>query len=76
MNYLLGFDPAISVEFLTSTGLVKVGHSRNPTAIIVVKSEWDIFMLEEKLDALMETVNKISISGQRHFFINIGDKKN
>ena len=75
LNCLLGFDQAISVEFLISAGLIKVGHSRNPTAVIVVKSEWDKFILEEKLGDLMETVNKTSISGQRHFFINIGDKK-
>jgi hypothetical protein len=63
LNCLLGFDQAISVEFLISAGLIKVGHSRNPTAVIVVKSEWDKFILEEKVGDLMETVNKTSISG-------------
>jgi hypothetical protein len=55
LNCPLGFDQAISTEFLISVGLIKVGHSQNPTADIVVKSEWDRFILEEKLGNLMET---------------------
>ena len=75
LYYLLGFDQSIGAEFMCSTGLIKVGHSRNPNATIIIKSEWDKFILEEKLHDVMEAVNQTSISGQRHFFINIGDKK-
>jgi len=72
----LGFDAETSIQFSLFTGLIKVGHSRNPTATIVVKSsEWDEFLVEERLDNLMEAVNQTSICGQRHFFINLGDKK-
>ncbi len=60
---------------MCSTGLIKVAHSQNPNATIVIKSEWDKFILEKKLHDVMEAVNQTLISGQCHFFINIGDKK-
>jgi hypothetical protein len=71
----LGFDAETSKQFLMFIGLIKVGHSRNPTATIVVKSEWDKFLVEERLENLTEAVNQASIRGQRHFFINLGEKK-
>jgi hypothetical protein len=37
-------------------GLIRVGHSQNPTATIVIKAEWDKFLIEEKLHDLMETI--------------------
>ncbi len=71
----MGFNQLIGAEFMCSTGLIKVGHSQNPNATIVIKSEWDKFILEEKLHDVMEAVNQNSISSQHHFFINIGDKR-
>ena len=70
INYLLGFDQKTAVQFLISTGLIKEGHSRNPSAIVVVTAEWDKFILEEGLEDLMESVNKTKL----HYFINIGAK--
>jgi len=70
INYLLGFDQKTAVQFLLSTGLIKEGHSRNPSAIVVVTAEWDKFILEEGLEDLMESVNKTKL----HYFINIGAK--
>jgi hypothetical protein len=37
----LGFDHHIGVQFLCSVGLSKVGNSRNLSATVVVKAEWD-----------------------------------
>jgi hypothetical protein len=34
INSLLGFDAETSIQFLMFTGLIKVGHSQNPTATI------------------------------------------
>jgi hypothetical protein len=56
--YLLGFDQSIGAEFMRSTGFIKVGHSQNPNATVVIKSEWDKFILEEKLHDVMEAVNQ------------------
>ena len=63
LYYILGFDTAIRKEFLCSTGLIRVGHSQNPTATIVIKAEWDKFLIEEKLHDLMERVNQSLMSG-------------
>ncbi len=63
LYYILGFDTVIGKEFLCATGLKRVGHSRNPTATIVVKAEWDKFFIEEKLHDLMERVNQSLMSG-------------
>jgi hypothetical protein len=43
--YLSGFDQSVGDEFMCLTGLslVKVGHSQNPNATTVTKSEWDKF---------------------------------
>jgi hypothetical protein len=54
---------------------MKVGHSRNATATVVVKAEWEKFVIEENLCNLIEGVNQTSISGMKHFFINIGGKE-
>jgi hypothetical protein len=69
--YLLGFDQKTGMEFLKSSGLIKEGHSRNSSAIVVVMAEWDQFIVEERLVDLMEPVNKT----KKNYFINIGDKK-
>jgi hypothetical protein len=73
--YRLGFNQSIGAEFMCSTGLIKVGHCRNSNATIVIKSEWDKFILEENLHDAMEAVNQASISGQRHFLLMLEIKR-
>ncbi len=60
---------------MRAAGLVKVGHSRNPNAIVVIKDEWERFMVEQKLSDTMETVNKSHVDRDRLLFTNFGDKK-
>jgi hypothetical protein len=62
------------VEFLCSAGLMKVGHSRNPNSVVVVKAEWDKFIIEQKLFDLVEGINQTAVSNKWHFFINFGSK--
>jgi len=38
--------------------LMKVGHSRNSKATMVVKAEWEKFIIEENLSSLMEGANQ------------------
>ena len=73
--YLLGFKEDVGIEFMRAAGLVKVGHSRNPNAIVVIKDEWERFMVEQKLSDTMETVNQSYVDRDRLLFINFGDKK-
>jgi hypothetical protein len=73
--YLLGFKEDVGIKFMRAAGLVKVGHSRNPNAIVVIKDEWERFMVEQKLSDTMETVNQSYVDRDRLLFINFGDKK-
>jgi hypothetical protein len=75
LSYLLGLKHSVGIEFLCSAGFLKVGHSRNANAIVVVAAEWDMFLVEEKLTDILEPVNRTVVGGQRHYFINIGSKK-
>jgi len=63
------------MQLLVSTGLIKIGHSSNSSAIVVVKAEWDKFIHEERLQDLMEVPNRTQVGNDRYFFINLGDKK-
>jgi hypothetical protein len=72
---LLGFDHGTSMQLLVSTGLIKIGHSSNSSAIVVVKAGWDKFVHEERLQDLMEVPNRTQVGNDRYFFINLGDKK-
>lgn len=45
ITHFLGFEHAVGVEFLCTTGLLKVGNSRNPHITVVVQSEWEKFVL-------------------------------
>jgi hypothetical protein len=54
---------------------MKVGHSRNSKATMVVKAEWEKFIIEENLSSLMEGANQTFVEEGRHFFINIGSKE-
>ena len=53
---------------------MKVGHSRNPNSVVVVKAEWDKFIIEQKLFDLVEGINQTAVSNKWHFFINFGSK--
>ncbi len=57
LTYVLGLKHSVGIEFLCSAGLLKVGHSRNPNATVVVTSEWEKFIVEEQLTDLVESVN-------------------
>jgi hypothetical protein len=64
-----------NIQFLCSTGLLKVGNSRNPNATVVVKAEWDKFINEQGLSSLLEPINQTSISNKRHYFIHFGRRE-
>jgi hypothetical protein len=70
LTHYLGFEHPIGVQFLCSTGLLKVGNSRNPNATVVVKVEWDKFINEQGLCSVLEPINHTSISKKRHYFVH------
>jgi hypothetical protein len=72
LTHYLGFEHPIGVQFLCSTGLLKVGNSRNPNATVVVKAEWDKFIDEQGFSGLLEPINQTSISNKRHYFVHFG----
>ena len=74
MSYYLGFEHNIGIQFLCSTGLLKIGNSRNSNSVSVVKAEWDKFIVEEQLSDFTETVNITSVSNKRYYFVNFGRK--
>jgi hypothetical protein len=49
ISYLLGLENAVAADFLCMTGLIKIGHSRTEKASVVVKAEWEKFIIEESL---------------------------
>jgi hypothetical protein len=71
---LLGFDREKGISFLSSHGLVKRGHSRNPQAISVVAGAWDKFLNEELLRGMMETITKTTVGNSLYYFIHYGKK--
>jgi len=71
---LLGFDHEKGISFLSSLGLVKRGHSRNPQAISVVAGAWDKFLDEELLRGMMETITKTTVGNSLYYFIHYGKK--
>jgi hypothetical protein len=57
MDYLLGLENQIGLEFLYCKGLVKKGAKVHcvPAAVLV---DWDKFITDENLKDIMEMVNK------------------
>jgi hypothetical protein len=47
LSYLLGLDHSVAVDFFCCTGLMKVGHSRNARATVVMKAEWEMESLKK-----------------------------
>ena len=74
LTHLLGFRHEVGVDFLSSIGLLRRGHSRSPSAITVVNSAWDKFIEEEQLGDIMETITKSTVSCTKYYFINYGKK--
>jgi hypothetical protein len=71
---LLGFEREKGISFLSSIGLIKKGHSRNPEAISVVSGAWDKFLHEEVLGNIMETITKTSVGATLYYFVHYGKK--
>jgi len=71
LTSLLGFEHDVGLQFLCSAGLLKPGPKKSYSVLI---EQWDLFIVQEKLQEIMETVNKSSIS-QRFFFINYGNRR-
>ncbi len=57
LTYLLGLKNSVGKGFLGSAGLLKVGHSRNPNATVIVTSEWEKFIVDEQLTDFVKSVN-------------------
>jgi hypothetical protein len=60
LTSLLGFEHQLGLEFLCSTGLLKSGTK--PNSFSVVYEEWELFVVQEKLQKIMETINRTSVS--------------
>jgi hypothetical protein len=75
LTSLLGYEHKVGLEFLVSTGLVKLINQDKPSYLVVL-AEWDKFIVEEKLQNIMETVNRSSIMHSMYYFINYGKKNN
>jgi hypothetical protein len=58
ISYLLSLENAVAADILCMAGLIKIGHSRNEKATVVVKAEWEKFIIEESLGDLIEGVNQ------------------
>ena len=74
LTHYLGFKHSNGVPFLCSTGLLKVGNSRNSGSTVVVKAEWDSFIEEQQLSGFIEPINQTSVCGKRHYFVHFGSK--
>lgn len=75
ITHYLGFDYHIGVQFLCMAGLSKVGNSRNLSATVVVKEEWDKIHWQREFVRLAESINQTSISNKRYYFIHFRRKK-
>jgi hypothetical protein len=62
LNDLLGFEHEAGINFLLITGLIKRGSIRDPNGYSVIPSEWEEFVVEEKLK---NTVTITSIERSR-----------
>jgi hypothetical protein len=73
LTSLLGYEHMVGLEFLVSTGLVKRINQEKPSYLVVL-AEWEKFIVEEKLQNIMETVNRSSVMRSKYYFINYGKK--
>jgi hypothetical protein len=46
------------VKCFGCTGLLKVGHCRNPNSVVIVTAEWEKFIIEQKLFDLVKGINQ------------------
>ena len=73
LTNLIGFDHQVGLQFLCSAGLLKTGPKKNSYSVQI--EQWELFIVQERLTRMIETVNRTSISGSKYFFINIGNKE-
>lgn len=73
LTNLIGFDHQVGLQFLCSAGLLKTGPKKNSYSVQI--EQWELFIVQERLTRMMETINRTSISGSKYFFINIGNKE-
>ena len=73
LTSILGYEHNVGLEFLVGTGLIKRVSQVTPS-YAVVQAEWDRFIVEEKLQEIMETVNRTSVMRSKYYFINYGKK--
>jgi hypothetical protein len=57
ITHFLDFEHSVGIEFLCTTGLLKVGNSGNPHSTVVAQSEWNKFVVKEQLFEVVETLN-------------------
>jgi plasmid maintenance system killer protein len=73
LTNLLGLEHEAGLQFLCSARLLKAGPKKNSYSIHI--EEWELFMVQEELDRIMEIVNRTSISHSNYFFTNIRNKE-
>ena len=73
LTSLLGFEHEVGLQFLAGTGLIKSSRGEHPS-YSVVQVEWERFIVEEKLQDIMESVNRTSVGRSKFYFINYGKK--
>jgi hypothetical protein len=49
----------VALDFLCSAGLSKIGQKKS---FSVLYEEWDLFIIQERLQDIMEMVNRSSVS--------------
>jgi hypothetical protein len=55
LTSFLGFEHQVGLQFLVGTSLIKRSSGEQPSYLVVQK-EWERFILEEKLQDIMESV--------------------
>jgi len=66
-------DLNIGLQFLAGTGLIKSSRGEHPS-YSVVQVEWEKFIVKEKLQDIMESVDRTSV-GRSIFFYQLWEKR-
>jgi hypothetical protein len=73
LSSLLGYEHEVGLEFLVGTGLLRRGNQSN-ASYAMVKKEWDMFIVENDLQDIMEGVNQTSVDHLKTLFGNYVNK--
>jgi len=72
---LLGFEHEVALDFLCSAGLLKIGPIKYLFSSVQRVGAVYCPIVQERLQGIMEMVNRSSISHSKYFFIHYGKKE-